>query len=109
MQWVGAPLVIYLSEYAILPELKFRTSWSLDNASEYENNFISSLLAAGVVSNGSAASYETKNLVLTNEQVLTYIKSFGEDGKHSINALVGNTINTVFVAKHQRYRHRIRQ
>ncbi|OQP40819.1 hypothetical protein A4H97_14505 [Niastella yeongjuensis] len=82
-------------EYAILPELKLRTSWSLDNASEYENNFISSLLAAGVASNGSAASYETKNLVLTNEQVLTFIKSFGEDGKHSINALVGNTINTV--------------
>ena len=82
-------------EYAILPELKFRTSWSLDNASEYENNFTSSLLASGVASNGSAASYETKNLVLTNEQVLTYIKTFGEDGKHSINALVGNTINTV--------------
>jgi TonB-linked SusC/RagA family outer membrane protein len=82
-------------EYAILPELKFRTSWSLDNASEYENNFTSSLLAAGVASNGSAASYETKNLVLTNEQVLTFIKSFGGDSKHSINALVGNTINTV--------------
>ncbi|MBO9204255.1 MULTISPECIES: SusC/RagA family TonB-linked outer membrane protein [Niastella] len=82
-------------EYAILPQLKLRTSWSLDNASEYENNFTSSLLAAGVASNGSAASYETKNLVLTNEQVLTFIQSFGEDGKHSINALVGNTINTV--------------
>jgi len=82
-------------EYAILPALKFRTSWSLDNASEYENNFTSSLLAAGVASNGAAASYETKNLVLTNEQVLTFIKSFGSAGKHSINALVGNTINTV--------------
>jgi TonB-linked SusC/RagA family outer membrane protein len=86
-------------EYALLPELKFRTSCSLDNASEYENNYTSSLLAAGVASNGSASSYETKNLVLTNEQVLTYIKSFGDDGKHSINALVGNTINTVLSQK----------
>lgn len=82
-------------EYTILPELKFRTSWSLDNASEFENNYTSTLLAAGVASKGSASSYETKNLVLTNEQVLTYIKSLGADGRHSINALVGNTINTV--------------
>ncbi len=82
-------------EYAILPGLKFRTSWSLDNGSEYENNYTSTLLAAGISNNGSAASYETKNLVLTNEQVITFIKSVGVGNKHNINALIGNTINTV--------------
>lgn len=82
-------------EYAILPELKFRTSWSLDNNSEYENNYTSTLLAAGIANNGSAASYETKNLVLTNEQVITFIKTVGTTKKHNINALIGNTINSV--------------
>ena len=32
---------------------------------------------------------------MTNEQVLSFVKSFGADKKHNINALVGNTINTV--------------
>lgn len=79
-------------EYTILPELKLRTSWSIDNNSVYENSYSNTLISAGIASNGSAASYETKNLVLTNEQVLTYIKSFGENKNHNINALVGNTI-----------------
>ena len=83
------------AEYAILPDLKLRTSWSIDNGSNYENDYSNTLLSAGLPTNGSAASYETKNIVLTNEQVLTYIKSFGKDNKHNINALIGNTINTV--------------
>src|SRR6218665_957087 len=85
------------AEYSILRELKFRSSWSLDNLSEYENNYTNTLLAAGIANNGSASSYETKNLVLINEQVLTYIRNFGSSGKHNINALVGNTINTVLL------------
>jgi TonB-linked SusC/RagA family outer membrane protein len=82
-------------EYTIIPGLKLRSSWSLDNGSEYENNYFNTLTSAGISSLGSAASYETKNLVLTNEQVLNYIKTFGPNGKHNINALIGNTINTV--------------
>lgn len=82
-------------EYSILPELKFRSSWSLDNSSEYENNYTNTLLAAGISSNGSASSAETKNGVLTNEQVLTFIKTVGASRKHNINALIGNTLNTV--------------
>ncbi|MFT3936202.1 MAG: TonB-dependent receptor [Chitinophagaceae bacterium] len=85
----------FYGEYSFLPELKLRSSWSLDNVSEYENNYTNTLLAAGISTNGSAASYETKNQVLTNEQVITYIKSFGANRRHSINALIGNTINTV--------------
>lgn len=82
-------------EYSILPELKLRTSWSVDNNSEYENNFANTLISAGIAANGSASSIESKNLVLTNEQVLTYIKTIGANREHAINALVGNTINTV--------------
>jgi len=82
-------------EYSILPELKLRSNWSIDNGSEYENNYTNTLLAAGIANNGSASSIETKNLVLTNEQVLTYIKTLGASRKHNVNALIGNTINTV--------------
>jgi TonB-linked SusC/RagA family outer membrane protein len=85
----------FFGEYSFLPELKLRTSWSIDNSSNYENDYTNTLLAAGIATNGSAASYETKNIVLTNEQVLTFIKSFGKNKKHNINALIGNTINTV--------------
>lgn len=79
-------------EYTFLPGLKLRSSWSVDNNDEYENNYNNTLISAGIATNGSAASYETKNIVYTNEQVLTYIKSIG---RHSINALVGNTVNSV--------------
>lgn len=82
-------------EYAILPGLKLRSSWSLDNSSEYDNSYSSTLISAGIATNGSASSAETKNLVLTNEQVLNYVKSFGVNKEHYLNALVGNTINTV--------------
>jgi len=82
-------------EYSIIPGLKLRSSWSLDNSSEYDNSYSSTLISAGIATNGAASSAETKNLVLTNEQVLNYVKAFGPNKSHYINALVGNTINTV--------------
>lgn len=81
------------AEWAILPELTLKSSWSLDNSDMYENNYSNTLISAGIATKGSAASYETKNLILTNEQILTYRKSFGE--KHRLHALVGNTVNSV--------------
>lgn len=83
------------AEYTFLPGLKLRSSWSADYNDEYENNYANTLISAGIAVNGSAASYETKNIVYTNEQVLTYIKSFGKNSRHNINALIGNTLNTV--------------
>jgi len=82
-------------EYSFTPELKLRSSWSLDNENENYNSYANTLISAGIASNGSATSSITQNFVYTNEQVLTYIKSFGKDNKHNINALVGNTLNTV--------------
>jgi TonB-dependent starch-binding outer membrane protein SusC len=83
------------AEYTILPSLKLRSSWSLDNASEYENNFSNTQISAGIASNGSASSNESKSQVFTNEQVLTFIKTLGAGKRHSVNALIGNTINGV--------------
>jgi TonB-linked SusC/RagA family outer membrane protein len=82
-------------ELSFLPELKLRSSVSIDNNDEYENNYNNTLISAGIATNGQASSYETKNTVFINEQVLTYIKSFGVDRKHSVNALVGNTFQSV--------------
>lgn len=85
----------FYGEWSILPALKFRSSWSVDNNSVYENNYANTLIVAGLSGNGSASSVETKNLVLTNEQVLTFIKTVGASRKHNVNALIGNTVNTV--------------
>jgi TonB-linked SusC/RagA family outer membrane protein len=82
-------------ELSFLPELKLRSSVSIDNNDEYENDYNNTLISAGVSTNGQATSYETKNTVFINEQVLTYIHSFGVDRKHAINALVGNTFQSV--------------
>jgi len=83
------------AEYSFLSELKLRSSWSIDNSSEYDNSYSNTLISAGIATRGSASSAENKNLVLTNEQVLSYVKSFGENKQHNLNALIGNTINTV--------------
>jgi TonB-linked SusC/RagA family outer membrane protein len=82
-------------EYAFSPYLKLRSSWSLDNENENYNTYANTLISAGIATNGSASSSISQNYVYTNEQVLTFIKSFGRDNKHNINALVGNTLSTV--------------
>ncbi len=82
-------------ELSLLPGLKFRSSVNIDNSDVYENNYYNTLIVAGLASNGSAASYVSKNFVLTNEQLLTYIRTLGSNGKHNINALLGNTVNKV--------------
>jgi TonB-dependent starch-binding outer membrane protein SusC len=82
------------ADYAITPDLKLRSSWSIDNNDVYENNYSNTWISAGIATNGSASSYDTKNQILTNEQILTFIKSFGKNGKHYVNALIGNTINS---------------
>ncbi|MCW3467316.1 SusC/RagA family TonB-linked outer membrane protein [Chitinophaga nivalis] len=79
------------AEYAILPQLKLRSSWSLDYNDLSENNYSNTLISDGTP-NGSAYAGVSKNIAYQNEQVLTYIQSFGAGEKHTINALIGNTI-----------------
>jgi TonB-linked SusC/RagA family outer membrane protein len=78
-------------EYAFLPDLKFRTSWSLDNSELTERNYYNTFINAGVAAKGRASARASRQLVYTAEQLLTYIKSFGA---HSLNVLVGNTLNS---------------
>jgi TonB-linked SusC/RagA family outer membrane protein len=76
-------------EYAFIPELKLRSSWSFD----YVNNTSKSFSDFALSSNGSASAVSNLNLVYTAEQLLTYIKSFGKKKQHDLNVLLGNTIN----------------
>ncbi len=80
-------------EYNLLKDLKFRSSWSLDNTDLTENNYADTFVSAGIATKGSATSYKAKNIVYTAEQLLTYNKVFKE--KHALNVLLGNTINAV--------------
>ena len=63
-------------EYNLLKELKFRSSWSLDNTDLTESNYADTFISAGIATNGSATSYKAKNIVYTAEQLLTYNKVF---------------------------------
>ncbi|MCD8044930.1 MAG: TonB-dependent receptor [Tannerellaceae bacterium] len=81
------------AEYSILPELKFRSSWSVDNSDLSENNYTNTLLSGGISTNGSATSRKSQYIVYTAEQLLTWLKSFGHNQRHTVNALVGNTVN----------------
>lgn len=80
-------------EYDILKDLKFRSSWSLDNTELSENNYADTYISAGIATNGSATAYRVRNSVYTAEQLFTYNKTFSKD--HALNLLVGNTINAV--------------
>jgi TonB-linked SusC/RagA family outer membrane protein len=80
-------------EYNLLEELKFRSSWSLDNIDLAENNYEDTFISAGVSTNGAATSYKAKNSVYAAEQLLTYNKIVKE--KHALSVLLGNTVNSV--------------
>lgn len=79
------------AEAEVLPNLKFKTSWSVDynnyNESEYWNTFLISGSPSGL-----ATSSITQNTVLLNEQTLNYKKQFGK--RHTVGLLVGNTLQS---------------
>jgi TonB-linked SusC/RagA family outer membrane protein len=74
-------------EYAFLPELKFRSSWSFDFTSNNSRSFSDFALS----NSGSASASSSLNQIYTAEQLLTYVKSFSQ--KHDVNILLGNTVN----------------
>jgi TonB-linked SusC/RagA family outer membrane protein len=80
-------IVNLYGEYAFLPELKFRSSWSFDYTNNTYRNFSDFTLST----NGSSNASSALSLVYTAEQLLTYVKTFAK--KHSINAFLGNTVN----------------
>ncbi|QJB32223.1 TonB-dependent receptor [Chitinophaga oryzae] len=92
---------IYL-DAAILPDLKFRSTFSLDynnyNESEYWNNFTQ---LGAAPTNGLATSAITQNTAWINEQTLSYKKRLGTG--HFLGVLAGNTLqsNTISLTSAQ--------
>lgn len=75
-------------DYTIIPELTFRTSWSIDFNEMYENNYNNTLILAGQPK-GTASSALSRDVTLLNEQTLTYLKSWE---KFNLQLIAGNTI-----------------
>lgn len=77
----------------IIPNLKFRSSWSLDHNNYDESEYWNSLTQLGAApTNGRATSVLTKNTTWINEQTLSYRNNL--PGGHAIGILIGNTIQS---------------
>ena len=80
------------AEYEIIPDLKFRTSWSADFQYLRDNLFYPSTtqqaIRGGIQGEGQYSNAE--NLTWLNENTITYTTSFAD--KHNLSALVGFTM-----------------
>ena len=79
---------VYL-EAKITPDLKFRSSWSIDYNSYNEFQYWDSQTNLGIANHNLGTSSITTNTVWSDEQTLTYAKTFG---KHTFGALIGNSL-----------------
>ncbi|HEY6902589.1 MAG TPA: SusC/RagA family TonB-linked outer membrane protein, partial [Puia sp.] len=82
------------AQYIFSPYLSLRVGLSFDYFRLSETRFVPS---AGMLPNGyiirSSSRQNSYELMLQNENVLTYKRGFG-DGKHSLTAFVGNALQT---------------
>jgi len=76
-------------EAKITPDLKFRTSWSVDYDSYNEFQYWNSLTIIGAANHNSGSNATTTNSIWTNENTLSYNKKFD---KHTFGALIGNSL-----------------
>jgi TonB-dependent starch-binding outer membrane protein SusC len=79
---------VYL-EAKISPDLKFRSSWSIDYQNYNEFQYWNSLTNLGIANNNLGTSSITTNTVWSDENTLTYAKTIG---KHTFGALIGNSL-----------------
>ncbi|GHT77793.1 SusC/RagA family TonB-linked outer membrane protein [Bacteroidia bacterium] len=77
-------------EYAFLPELKFRSSYSLDYTNNDQRIFLSSIISTRANNDASATVNNSTSSIYTAEQLLTFAKTLGR--KHDISVFVGNTV-----------------
>lgn len=77
------------AEADILHHLKFRTSWSLDYNDYSENEYWNSLTNRGSANHNLGTVSDSKNIVWSGEQTLSYNTSFGA---HTLGALAGNSV-----------------
>lgn len=78
--------VNFNGEYAILPSLKFKSSWSFDLTNNTARNFSDFAIS----NTGSASASNQIAQVYSAEQLLNYAESF--NGQHDLHVLLGNTI-----------------
>lgn len=79
-------------EIDITPDLKFRSSVSLDYNLYEEDEYWNTNILRGLANNGEGiASFTRSNFVVT-EQLLTFKKEFRD--RHRVGVIVGNTIQT---------------
>ena len=76
----------------IIPELKFRSSWSIDYNNYDESEYNTNRTLKGAATKGFAVSALTQNTGWINEQTLAYRKTFGE--QHTVGVLIGNTLQS---------------
>lgn len=74
-------------EYAIIPELKFRSSWSFD----FTNNQARSFSDFALSNTGAASVSNQMYQIYTAEQILTYNNRFSDT--HQVDILLGNTFH----------------
>ncbi|SEA44614.1 SusC/RagA family TonB-linked outer membrane protein [Pedobacter hartonius] len=79
----------FYAEAKITPDLKFRSSWSIDYNNYKEFQYWNSLTNLGIANHNLGTSSISDNTVWTNEQTLAYNKTLG---KHNFGALVGNSL-----------------
>lgn len=79
----------FYAEYAILKNLKLRTSWSVDYNQYNEDVYYNSQIADGKP-NGKAINAVTQDVLWTNEQLLSFNQSFND--VHDLNIFAGNTV-----------------
>ncbi|MDB5111076.1 MAG: TonB-dependent receptor [Mucilaginibacter sp.] len=82
-------------EAKITPDLKFRTSWSVDYNNYNEFQYWNSLTNLGIANHNLGSTGITDNTVWTNEQTLSYNKVWG---KHTFGALIGNSLQGTVLA-----------
>lgn len=82
-------------EAKITPDLKFRTSWSVDYNTYNEFQYWNSLTNLGAANKNLGTSSISNNTIWTNEQTLAYNKTFG---KNTFGALIGNSIQGTVAA-----------
>ncbi|MEJ2903588.1 SusC/RagA family TonB-linked outer membrane protein [Pedobacter panaciterrae] len=77
-------------EATIIPELKFKTTYSADFANINNHNYTNPVLGDGAETKGSVSKSNSRTYSWTWNNILTYEKTFNED--HHLNLLAGQEI-----------------
>ena len=77
-------------KWKILPNLSFKTSWSVDDNTYIESVYYNANLTEGRSTNGSATDATTNDRTWTAEQLLNYNANIG--GASYFSVFVGNTL-----------------